>query len=285
MRLWVSITPAKPFWKYGALHCATKSVCVCVCVCVCVRWLHWSRWNTSMGENSWRSDCLSLRNKCCTLSFTLPHPLCTPLFVAPPPLRPPPPPHCLYSHLISSADQFFTTCQIFLPFLTLPPLSVFIPPIHLIPFFSSNCVRSCLLSFHFSLSFSLPTFSLHTISPLLFFSLLFCPLLKLSPLLFTSVFYLIWLLSSSSPTAIPYAISCHVLLLTLSPFLFPDFPLFCFILLFPLFPLLHHFSPLLLSLYTSFSSLPFYHLIWLLSLNLFPSLPVSSCPHLSFHVF
>lgn len=98
-----------------------------------------------MGENSCRSDCLSLRNKCCTLSFTplLPSALLCLSFLLPlllfffdlalsplastlPVISPP---------LLMS---LFTTCQFILPFLTLsaffpvlsssPPLFVLFSP-------------------------------------------------------------------------------------------------------------------------------------------------------------
>lgn len=110
-----------------------------------------------MGENSCRSDCLSLRNKCCTLSFTQILPsalLCLPLLLPSSPLLSPPLLH-FSSHLSSSLHVIF--CQFILSVLTLSRL-FFTHPLSLSPIFLFS-----LLSSHLTTTF-LPSHLLFHIS-------------------------------------------------------------------------------------------------------------------------
>lgn len=135
-----------------------------LCLFVCVRWLQWSRWNSATGENSCRSDCLSLRNKCCTLSFTSSSPP-LPLLLSS---------HLVFpsSHFLFSSCHFFTTCQFTLPSLTLPPFfSVPSSSVLTSPLFSSCCFFYYLHTSSFcpSSHLSYPLFSSLSLHLILFF--------------------------------------------------------------------------------------------------------------------
>lgn len=141
-----------------------------------------------MGENSCRSDCLSLRNKCCCLSFTLLLPsalLCLSLLSSSSSLSSLPPYVCLVLSSLTFSLPLSSSCPLLLPFLTLPPLSSspFKPPLSVLQSHLFSPLFSSRLSLHsFSLIVSLPCHLLSSLlsppfsGPLLLFSSFLSPL-------------------------------------------------------------------------------------------------------------